>query len=249
MKDLYKIKAKIFKKYDTRYIKISKNQLRILESLYLDGSKEKKYFDNKGKLRYTEHSGLLDFGKSRLQRIIINAKQNISDKLDNTILLPENMPDAIDFEYIFHTHPSTPNPGSRISEGILYEFPSVSDLFHFIDHHNQGRTQGSIIIAPEGMYIIKSIKSNLRIDIKNENKVINSLEFEIDNIQKNALKKYGVKISKNTFYKKIAKDLTFIDKYNKLIKNLNLKIFYRPRILLKKKWILDDLYLKVSPIE
>ena len=249
MKDLNKIKAKIFKKYDTRYIKISKNQLRILESLYLDGSKEKKYFDNKGKLRYTEHSGLLDFGKSRLQRIIINAKQNISDKLDNTILLPENMPDAIDFEYIFHTHPSTPNPGSRISEGILYEFPSVSDLFHFIDHHNQGRTQGSIIIAPEGMYIIKSIKSNLRIDIKNENKVINSLEFEIDNIQKNALKKYGVKISKNTFYKKIAKDLTFIDKYNKLIKNLNLKIFYRPRILLKKKWILDDLYLKVSPIE
>ena len=249
MKDLYKIKAKIYKKHDARYIKISKNQLRILESLYLDGSKEKKYFDNKGKLRYTEHSGLLDFGKSRLQRIIINAKQNISDKLDNTILLPENMPDAIDFEYIFHTHPSTPNPGSRISEGILYEFPSVSDLFHFIDHHNQGRTQGSIIIAPEGMYIIKSIKSNLRIDIKNENKVINSLEFEIDNIQKNALKKYGVKISKNTFYKKIAKDLTFIDKYNKLIKNLNLKIFYRPRILLKKKWILDDLYLKVSPIE
>ena len=34
--------------------------------------------------------------------------------------------DAIDFEYIFHTHPSTPNPGSRdFSEGILYEFPSV----------------------------------------------------------------------------------------------------------------------------
>ena len=90
MKDLYKIKAKIYKKHDTRYIKISKNQLRILESLYLDGSKEK-YFDNKGKLRYTEHSGLLDFGKSRLQRIIKNAKQNISDKLDDTILLPENM--------------------------------------------------------------------------------------------------------------------------------------------------------------
>jgi len=46
MTDLYKIKAKIYKKHEARYIKISKNQLRILESLYVDGSKEKKYFEN-----------------------------------------------------------------------------------------------------------------------------------------------------------------------------------------------------------
>ena len=31
----YEIKTKIMKEYDERYIKISKNQLRILESLYL----------------------------------------------------------------------------------------------------------------------------------------------------------------------------------------------------------------------
>ena len=73
----YQIKTKIYKEHDERYIKISKNQMRILESLYLDGSKDKKYFDSKNKLRYTEHSGLLDFGKSTLQRIIINAKKNI----------------------------------------------------------------------------------------------------------------------------------------------------------------------------
>ena len=249
MKDLYKIKAKIYKKHDARYIKISKNQLRILESLYLDGSKEKKYFDNKGKLRYTEHSGLLDFGKSRLQRIIINAKQNISDKLDNTILLPENMPDAIDFEYIFHTHPSTPNPGSRVFEGILYEFPSVSDIFHFIEHHNQGKTQGSIIITPEGLYIIKCINSKLKINIKDEDYIINFLEEKVDEIQNDALIKYMNKITDNIFYKKIARDLNFIEKYNELIKDLNLKVFYKPRVLVNKKWVLDDLYLKVSPIE
>ena len=28
----------------------------------------------------------------------------------------------------------------------------MSDIFHFIDHYNDGRTQGSIIIAPEGMH-------------------------------------------------------------------------------------------------
>ena len=31
---------------------------------------------------------------------IINAKQNISDKYDENILLPDNMPDAFDFEYM-----------------------------------------------------------------------------------------------------------------------------------------------------
>lgn len=249
MTDLYKIKAKIYKKHEARYIKISKNQLRILESLFLDGSKDKKYFDSKSKLRYSEHSGLLDFGKSRLQRIIINAKQNISDKLDDTILLPDNMPDAFDFEYMFHTHPSTPNPASRIVEGILYEFPSVSDLFHFIEHHNQGKTQGSIIIAPEGLYLIKCIDSNLKIDIEDENRIIDYLEDEISSIQEEALEKFGYEINEQRYYKKVAQDRKYIDKFNVLIKELNLKIFYKPRVLVNKKWVLDDLYLKVRPIE
>ena len=249
MTELYKIKAKIYKKHEARYIKISKNQLRILESLYLDGSKDKKYFDSKSKLRYSEHSGLLDFGKSRLQRIIINAKQNISDKLDDTILLPDNMPDAFDFEYMFHTHPSTPNPGSRITEGVLYEFPSISDLFHFIEHHNQGKTQGSIIIAPEGIYIIKCIDSKLRIDVQDEDTVMEFLEDKVNEIQEDALEKFGYEISDSLFYKKIARDLSFIEKYNDLITDLNIKVFYKPRVLVSKKWVLDDLYLKVRPIE
>ena len=245
----YEIKTKILKEHEERYIKISKNQLRILESLYLDGSKDKKYFDSKNKLRYTEHSGLLDFGKSRLQRIIINAKQNISDKQDHTILLPDNMPDAIDFEYIFHTHPATPTPTSRIVEGILYEFPSISDLLHFAEHHNEGRTQGSIIITPEGLYIIKCINNKSKINIENENRLINYLQEEIDIIQDKALNKYINNISVKTFYKKIINDSSFISMYNELIKSINLKIFYKPRIKYNNKWILDDLYLKVRPIE
>jgi len=249
MTDLYKIKAKIYKKHEARYIKISKNQLRILESLYVDGSKEKKYFDSKSKLRYSEHSGLLDFGKSRLQRIIINAKQNISDTVDDTILLPDNMPDAFDFEYMFHTHPSTPNPGSRIVEGILYEFPSISDLFHFIEHHNQGKTQGSIIIAPEGIYIIKCINPKLKIDVEDEDKVMDFLEEKVNDIQEEALDNFGYEMSESIFYKKIARDKSYIEKFNELIKDLNLKIFYKPRVSINKKWVLDDLYLKVRPIE
>ena len=72
MKEVYKLKSKIYKKYDARYIKISKNQMRILESLYVDGSHDKKYYDSKNKLRYSEHSGLLDFGKFKLCISITN---------------------------------------------------------------------------------------------------------------------------------------------------------------------------------
>ena len=246
MKEVYKLKSKIYKKYDARYIKISKNQMRILESLYVDGSYDKKYYDSKNKLRYSEHSGLLDFGKSTLQRFIINAKQNISDKYDDKILLPDNMPDAFDFEYMFHTHPSTPKPGSRIKEGFLYEFPSISDLEHFIDHHNFGNIQGSMIIAPEGLYIIKCIDPSKKVKIK-EREFEDYLYNEIEKIQDDAIKKYKNKLDK--FNEIIANDKTYVDRLNLLIKEFNLKVFYKPRIKVNNKWILDDLYLKVKPIE
>ena len=154
-----------------------------------------------------------------------------------------------DFEYIFHTHPATPKPGSRTKDNILYEFPSVSDLFHFIDHYNLGKTQGSIIITPEGIYIIKCINSKLKINIKNENKIIIFLENELYRIQERAIKKFGYEISEDKFFKKVANDKTYIEMYNIIIKDLNLKIFYKSRVLKNKKWILEDLYLKVRPIE
>lgn len=251
MKNEYKIKGKIFKVHDERYIKITRNQLRILDSLFIDGGEDAKYYDNKNKLRYSEHSGLLDFSKSRLDRIIINAKQNLSDTEDHEILLPDNMIDAIDFEYIFHTHPNTPNFLSRVKDGILYEFPSVSDLFHYADHHNLGKTQGSIIISKEGLYIIKNIK-NGKIKIDNEDKLLDYLESEISKIQLKAIFEYEVENKKSlndNEFKKIINDTKYTDMYNSLIKDLNLKIFYKPRIKVKSNWILDNLYLKVKPVE
>ena len=251
MKNEYKIKGKIFKVHDERYIKITRNQLRILDSLFIDGGEDAKYYDNKNKLRYSEHSGLLDFSKSRLDRIIINAKQNLSDTEDHEILLPDNMIDAVDFEYIFHTHPNTPNFLSRVKDGILYEFPSVSDLFHYADHHNLGKTQGSIIISKEGLYIIKNIK-NGKIKIDNEDKLLDYLESEISKIQLKAIFEYEVENRKNlndNEFKKIINDTKYTDMYNSLIKDLNLKIFYKPRIKVKSNWILDNLYLKVKPVE
>ena len=45
MKNEYKIESKIYKVHDERYIKITRNQLRILDSLFIDGGKEEKYFE------------------------------------------------------------------------------------------------------------------------------------------------------------------------------------------------------------
>ena len=49
---------------------------------------------------------------------------------DEDILLPIDLPDIKDYEYIFHTHSPTPFPGSRAVDGVLYEFPSISDIYH-----------------------------------------------------------------------------------------------------------------------
>ena len=244
---IYKVNSKVYKKHKARFIKVSKNQFRIMESLFIDGSKDKRYYDNEEKLKYSEHSGLLDFGKTKLEKVIVNATPNKSDKLDDIILLPDNMEEEYDFEYIFHTHPSTPEIGSRINEGVLYEFPSISDLYHFAEHYNNGHIQGSIIIAPEGIYIIKCIDPKKKITIKGS--MEDDLEAEYFNIQDSALEKYASNFNKNRFHKVMAKDFKFINLYNSLIKGLNLKIFYKPREYINKKWILNDLYLKIRPIE
>ena len=245
----YRVKSKVYKKYNSRYIKLTRNQLRIFESLFKDGSNKKKYTDSKNKLKYSEHSGLLDFGKSTLQRVVINAVPSQINVNDEEILLPNNLPDYFDFEYIFHTHPSTPSPGARVKEGILYEFPSIPDLEQFIDHYNNGVTQGSIIFTPEGVYIIKSIDNTKKIVINNEKKVFNYILNKFFEIQDAAIYRYGIHFSLNDFYTKIARNRKYLDMYNLVLKKINLKIIYKHRIKYKNEWIIDSFYLKVNPVE
>ena len=246
----YKMKSKIYKKYKMKYIKLSRNQLRIFESLFTDGSHNKKYQSLDNKLKYSEHSGLLDFGHANLQRVVVNAIPNKTDVLDDEILLPENLPDYFDFEYIFHTHPATPYPGARASEGVLYEFPSIPDLEQFIDHYNNGKTQGSMIFAPEGLYIIKAIDNTKKIIIKKEKKVFNYILNKFYEIQDSAIYKYTYHFTLNDFYTKIARNTKYLDMYNEVIKKINLKINFRNRVKSKSgDWVIDSFYLKVNPVE
>ncbi len=250
--DILKMDGEQLMMDNMKYLKVNKNQILILDALMIHGGYNKKYFDNivdnKTKnFRYSEHSGLLDFDQLGLDKIIISAKTSRVDEGDDEIYLPKNMKEAFDYEYIFHTHPPTPKPGSRAIYGILYDFPSINDMLHFIDHFNMGNTQGSLVIAPEGLYNIRKYKfDNEQINITDEDDMIKRLSRIHNKIQENAIKKYGVKFTLNKFYDDIAQDFTYIDEYNNVLHEYEIHIDYFPRIRDSKgNWYIDSIYLPV----
>lgn len=234
-----------------QFLKIDRNQILIMDALLKHGS-YKIYTDTKHRdvYRYSEHFGLLDFNNNGLEKIIISGNTTRVDKDDKDIFLPKSMTDIFDYEYFFHTHPPTPKPGARAKVGILYEFPSVSDIFHFIDHYNEGRAQGSIVIAPEGMYVIrKKINDNLKLKI-NENKMYKEYDSAFWKAQDLSIKKYGYNFNLNIFYSKISQDTNYIDILNNILNKHELHIDYYSRIKdQRNRWIIDTVYLPVYVIE
>jgi hypothetical protein len=251
-------KASDYVKHNKRYFKLDYNQLQMLDGLMNSGGYEKRYIDRSKNLRFSEHFGLLDFSKTRLQKIIVSAKTGREDEDDMEILLPMDLPDIKEYEYMFHTHPPTPFPGSRVQEGIIYEFPSISDIYHFADHYNSGETQGSLVIAPEGIYIIKAIDGLKKIEYPKLESVYDELVSGTFQIQQLAIDKYNlsgdVEVNSDLFYSEIAHDNEFIRMFNRLIEYYwgpQIKIYLKPRVFDEKvnKWIIKSLLLPVMSYE
>lgn len=248
-KEIARFKSMVVKKNKLRYIKLNTNQLLIMDALMLHGSYSKKYKDSNSIYRYSEHAGLLDFSNNGLDKIIISGKTERVDAHDMDIFLPKNMLEAYDYEYMFHTHPATPKAGGRVNVGILYEFPSIGDIFHFLEHFNNGVTQGSLVIAPEGMYNIRKKTKGTQIKF-DEDELFNTLSNELYLIQKNAIKKYGSNFNDEKFYSVISQDSTYIDMFNKILNNFDLHIDFFSRVKDKVgNWIIEDIYLPVYPME
>jgi len=232
---------------DKSFIKINQNQLLILDALLKHGGYTKKYFDLKNKeiTRYSEHAGLLDFNINILEKIVVAGNTTRVDKGDNEIFLPLNLPNYKDFEYIFHTHPPTPKPGGRANVGILYEFPSMGDILHFIDSFNDGKVCGSLVIASEGLYNIR--KTNLdhnKIEV-NEDLMFKEYNNNFMKIQNKYIDKYGIDFTQNIFFSQIAQDLTAIKDLNKILNKYLIHIDYYPRVKHKNDWILNIVYLPI----
>lgn len=264
--NLYKQITNIkFHDFDIEWSLIATNQLNILDGLYEVGSNqiymEKNKNISQSKItRFSEHSGFIYFEKNKVSKINVISEMRVEPS-DPTIYMPKNCLEALEVNYIFHTHPKTPYIGSRIKGGIVYEFPSISDIIHFIDHHNNGKLLGSIIISPEGIYIIRKNNFNRKNISVDYDIMIDELEEIFRECYNDSYIKYSsidyekykinneIKLPEKFFYNQISINYDYINKINKVLLKYDIFIDYYARIYFDQtefatnKWIFNDIYL------
>lgn len=244
---------------------LNSNGLNIIDGLYEVGSNQIYIEKNKNlsesKIsRFSEHSGFIYFEKKKISSVTVITGSRVEPS-DPLIFMPTNCLEALKVDYIYHTHPKTPYIGSRIKSGIIYEFPSISDIIHFVEHHNNGKLLGSIIIAPEGIYIIRKNnfdRNPIHIDY---DIMVGDLEEIFMECYNDSYSKYSninykelkvneeIKLPDNFFYKEVATNYEYINKINLVLKKYDLFIDYYARVLFDKpkiytkKWIFDDIYV------
>lgn len=244
---------------------LNTNGLNIIDGLYEIGSNQIYIEKNKNlsesKIsRFSEHSGFIYFEKKKISSITVITGSRVEPS-DPLIFMPTNCLEALKVDYIYHTHPKTPYIGSRIKSGIVYEFPSISDIIHFVEHHNNGKLLGSIIIAPEGIYIIRKnnfdrnpIHIDYDIMISELEEIFmecyNDSYSKYSNINYRELKVNGeIKLPDKFFYEEVSTNYEYINKINLVLKKYDLFIDYYARVLFDKpkiytkKWIFDDIYV------
>jgi hypothetical protein len=236
------------------YIKINQNQLQLFDALLTQGGYEKKFKEKHEKnYRNTEYLGYLKFicernKKCKLKNIkILNTTYN--ETTDKTIFIPSvEIKEASNQNYMFHTHPPTPKVGGRASAGIIYEFPSSSDIINFMYLYNkQQKIIGSIVVSPEGIYIIKNISRHKYIykTMDDYVKISNIISKLIKNELLNSYDKYEDTFTTEFFYNIIAQNNEFITRLNIELKQFNIIISYYPKQQNKmNNWVYGSMYLE-----
>lgn len=240
-----KLRGKYYKSGRCAYIKVRANQLLIIDALMEHGGLMQKYKEkHETGYRFSEHMGELDIDLSGVNNIIVSGKTSRMVKEDTSIYLPDA---GVRYEtkYIFHTHPPTPSAGGRVESGFLYEYPSASDIEHFVHNFNTTMLHGSIIMTPEGLYNIRKYAFD-----KNKIKLPKTFRREYQNtvsrVQDIAILKYGEQFTSNIFYEEIAQDASGIDTINTLMQQYGLYIDYFPRQKNKQgQWIVGTIYLPI----
>lgn len=244
--DSVELMSRLKSKNNKVYLKISKNQIMILDALMKHGGYSKKYYDNKNEnvVRYSEHAGYIDIKEKEITNIIVMGNTMRVDRGDEEIFFPVGTKEMYSYFYVFHTHPPTPKPGGRVEGGILYEFPSVGDLLHFIDHHNDGKVIGSLVMTPEGLYNIRKIKDHDKKINIDEDSLYNEMRKESYKIQRMAISEYGEDFTTYKFYSVIAQNNKYINMFNKKLEKYGLTIDFFPRSKdFRGSWVVDTIYV------
>jgi hypothetical protein len=264
------IKEKLYEKislinvdFINNFVILNTNSLNIIDSVYEDGSKQK-YIDNNKTVfnskinRFSEHAGFISCSNNKVDKIIF-LNNNRIDKNDPLIYQPKNSLEALKMDYIFHTHPKTPYIGSRIKYGMIYEFPSLNDILHFVEHHNEGKLLGSLVMTPEGIYNIHKYlfnKDKIKIDY---DLFLNELEYIYIKCYNESYEKYKninnkkykinnfIKIPDKYFYNNISVNFDYITRINNELIKYDLYIDFYPRIKLINTdyWILPNIFLPI----
>ncbi len=260
---LYENVCKIYLDFSYDFCLFKTNSIYVLDAVYEEGS-NKKYIDFDKNIftskinRFSEHYGFIYFNDKKIDKITILNDSRV-DKGDPLIYQPKNAVEAFKVDYMFHTHPKTPYIGSRAKYGMIYEFPSVNDIIHFVDHHNNGRLLGSIVMTPEGLYLIHKYTFNrekIKLDF---DLLINDLEDIYMECYENSMEKYKdldykkllvdgwVKIPDNIFFTKISTNFEYINIINNVLIKYDLYIDFYPRIKLPNTeyWVIPDIYLPI----
>jgi len=232
---------------DITYVPLYHNKLQILDALMSQGS-QPRYQGKANSTVYSEHSGSLVLSDDQVDQIIVNAESSRSDPLDQSILLPSNNELFGSNEFLFHTHPNAKTYAGRISEGIVYEFPSANDILNFVKYKSEGRTQASVIVAPEGMYVIRPIRYEKI--IKSDKRFYKSIQEFVLGLESKAvrsLRRRRINFEKlsdpDYFHKIVSLDFRFVRSYNKFLRPHNLYVEYYPREKKRGEWHLRPMAL------
>lgn len=230
----------IYRNTDIAFVLFDHNKLLMLDALFKQGS-IKRYLRMDGIYVYSEHHGVFDVKDGIVKNIILSAETNRSAINDEDILLPNFMKEMNDYHFIFHTHPNSNTNAGRISGGILYEFPSPADIMNFCYHNHKGITVASIIVSPEGVYIIKEIE-HMRIKKKIPHDII---QKKINELEKLSISEKKDKLSTDdsTFHSVVSYDFKYIDIFNNILKQFNIVIDYYPRIKINDEWCIPSFIL------
>lgn len=237
------------------FFKIKMNDMVLFDGLMNAGGRMQKFKlnhkfkTNKNKIEKktnyfnSEYSGYLDIECKNKICQIENIEISNFRRFETDIYMVNFFIDRLaDKKYIFHTHPPTPNAGSRIQKDrIVYEFPSFDDINSFVEMKQYYDLEGELIFAPEGIYVLmvydkKKELKNEKFKDKNEYlQILNEAYYEYKNIS-----------NEKEFYEKVAQDYKYIKKANDIIKEYNLTILYFPREKLNdNSWIYGKIYLPI----
>lgn len=214
---------------DTSLLLLDHNSLQILEALYRQGSYPVYAKPNGDLAMYSEHAGVLTVRDGTIDQVITSTHSYRIDTTDDSIYLPCNTDVMYQHPYLFHTHPMQSVVGGRAEAGIIYELPSPGDIFNFVHMAEKGKAQASIIVSPEGLYVIRKIFPDQSLTVQPDDylriqRIIGRVEdFTLSRIQGQDL------TDPETFQSQVCQHTDAIRRYNRIVRKMGIWTEYYPR--------------------